>query len=315
MRTDLFGTHCALPDAPEPVFSAPFVDIERVASIVPLWPVSGPLLKGHTYIHLDKGVAGDAPVYAPARALVRTIAYYTQGGVAEYMVTFSVDCNVSFFFDHLKTLSLALSAVAPQAPASDSRASVLETQVWVEAGEQVGTTSGAGGVGAWDLGVRDMRVTNTFPNQARFETAPNLKGFLHAACPYTYYPPAQEAAYAARFGSADGRPVAGTDCRPAPREVVGSVQGMWFSTTDPSSADHAFTIAPEPGGQVRMAGKGWSLFLDGARDPATVRGAHCYAGNGRYVFLRLQNAETLDVAHGIGGCPGAFPAGYETVYR
>jgi hypothetical protein len=90
---------------------------------------------------------------------------------------------------------------------------------------------------------------------------------------------------------------------------------MWFSTTDPSSADHAFTIAPEPGGQVRMAGKGWSLFLDEARDPSTVTDAYCYAGNGQHVSLRLRDADTLDVAHGDGGCPGAFPAGHETFNR
>jgi hypothetical protein len=320
----LSGSPCAIESDPTARFTKAPTDLSLIRSILSSGTAAGGVIKPHSYLfnHHEPGegrVPVRVPVYAVADSFVNAIAYYTEGTVSEYLIFFDVTCEISFKFDHIAELAPRLLAVAPQTPSQGSHTSPVDL-LPMKAGELIGYTSGAGGIGPWDFGAYDLTFTNQFANQDRYVKG-GMTQTLHTVCPYEYFGEPLRSEMLAKIGTYSSFVVGDPTCHTTERDVLGAATGAWFDNTDISTfSDAKLSIALTEGYAVGITGVGSGLKLDKGDptwlDPDLLTTSHCYADDGRWFYIEIQaSGMQLALANGSGTCPASLPAGATIYYR
>ena len=102
--------------------------------------------------------------------------------------------------------------------------------------------------------------------------------------------------------------------------MLGAAAGAWFDIQVFEFSDVVIAIAMMPGDIVAVTGIGDDLRIDRGQptwlDPELLTSTHCYAGDGRWFFIKIQaDGMQMAIADGTGGCPGSLPAGATVYYR
>lgn len=134
-------------------------------------------------------------VKAPLDARITSGSRYIEQDELQYMFEFENDCGLKYRFDHLRTLSAKLQAVAdkfPEAKVDDSRTTEIKGNVTVVAGDIVATAVGfekspddinRRNVG-FDFGLYDTRQKNESSKDSAWVTAHQEDGdqAIYAVC-------------------------------------------------------------------------------------------------------------------------------------
>ena len=332
------GSDAGCVSNPNPVFTSHITELDNISFIIPTIVSSGNWLKNRSYLIVAEvnGSAPELPVYAPVDATLTSITNYlgkmtdrTTGqpfDLAQFDIRFQVSCEVGFMFDHVGRLVEPLASLANPEPAADTRDAAVYTALDVKAGQLLGYASGTVPAHTWDFIVTNSTVTNSFANQARYETQGELVTLLHNDCPYRYFPEGIGNEYLAFFGGWNGGVVGAGDCPGSP-DLAGTISGAWFKTPfDPSAGsffvpDWGVVVVMTPDGAVDANSGSATVrtHTDGPTsvDPKTVTTSHCYedAYASRYAFLELVSEDVLAAAFGDGTCPASLPASHTLYYR
>lgn len=319
---NLFGEACTLPSDPNIRFTEPVTDIDKISVIIPPGAAAGAVIKPHGYIG-PVSIGGEkfnSPVYAPADSWLQSIAYYrTSLGTSEYLLTFFSSCEIAWRVDHIITPVDSILAIAPGTPSDSSAGTTVPEPIFFPAGELIAHTRGSGdGFGPWDFGVYNTTVVNTFANQERYGSATNTGQSLNSVCPWDMYDEPLRSQFKALIGGNSGSGYSDAPC-PAGRDVPGALTGAWFAP-EGASDGNGFAIALAADNAVNMTGAGLDVRVSQGTptwiDPGIVTTSHCYYGGERgWAFLELQDANTLKVAGGAGGCPAALPSSHSVFVR
>ncbi|HSX34479.1 MAG TPA: hypothetical protein VLF62_02435 [Candidatus Saccharimonadales bacterium] len=134
--------------------------------------------RGKSYkVHGTFALAKSSEVKLPADATLSGLARYYEGDPAEiqYAVSFEMDCGISFYFDHLYTLSPKLQQLAnklPEPKVNDTRVNPNDAppRIKLKAGDIVATATGAHKSTRYgiDFGVVDYRQRNKISYNAQW---------------------------------------------------------------------------------------------------------------------------------------------------
>jgi hypothetical protein len=260
------------------------------------------------------------PVYAVADSFVNAIAYYgTSLGTSEYLIFFDVTCEIRFKYDHIGELAPKLMALASSTPSQGSATTRTEL-IPLMAGELIGYTSGAGGVGPWDFGAYDLTFTNQFANQERYEKG-GMKQSLHTVCPYEYFTEPQRSQMLTKIGIYSSFVVGNPTCHTTQRDVLGAASGAWFDSQNLEFSDAKLSIALTEVYEVDIAGIGSDMQVPQSGnstwlDPDLLTNSHCYSVSGRWFYIEISDeGMQLRLVEGSGSCPGSMPPGGTVYYR
>lgn len=151
------------PACPSPFTFRTPVDLSAVTSILYPGQTRGGDYKPHGGFRFDNSTDGAVTVRAPYDAHIVAASRYIESGEVQYMFEFQHNCGIVYRFDHLKTLSPALQAVAnalPEAKVDDSRTTSINPPVPVSAGDTLSTKVGISDNVFVDWGAYDLRKTN-----------------------------------------------------------------------------------------------------------------------------------------------------------
>ena len=291
-------------------FTANVTELSRISAIAPPGSPNTREIKPHSYFFVSGTAA--ISVYAPAQATLEQMAFYREQNINQYLLVFRVSPTVTFRVDHVYNPIAAIVSAGPLNPSDTTMTSPPSSAVAIAAGGSIGTTTAL----AWDFGVYDTTVTNTFANQSRY-VSNFMDNALHGVCPYNYFASALKPGYEAKFGTATGTVFAGTACGNASRDVPGALAGMWFiDGTAGGVYPSTFGIAKDSDGTVRVAGLSNMVLVATGTDPANVTTDVCYGANDQYAYFRMASATKVDVVSASGICPSTFPqTGFQTYVR
>lgn len=154
------------------------VDINNVTSIALPGTYRGKSYKVHGGFALSKS----SEVVLPSDATLSGMTRYYEGDPLElqYAVSFEMDCGISFYFDHLHTLSPKLQELANQLPepkVNDTRVNPDDAppRITMKAGEIVATETGAHQSMRYgiDFGVVDYRQRNSISSNSSWASMHN----------------------------------------------------------------------------------------------------------------------------------------------
>ena len=182
------------------------VDITRVTSILYPGQIRGGDYKPHGGFRLDNLGTNLVNVRAPLDARITLASRYLEMDEVQYLFEFENDCGLKYRFDHLKTLSSKLQAIAeklPKAKVDDSRTSRVSGKISVTAGEVVATAVGfeerpddssRPNVG-FDFGLYDTRQKNESSKDSAWVAAHEEDGdqAIYAVCWLDDWLPASDA--------------------------------------------------------------------------------------------------------------------------
>jgi len=313
---------------PLPVFTAHITDLEKVHRIVPPGSQSVDTFAEHSYIHLLPKV-GRVEVYAPIDS--ELISLFNTGGEDGVSLTFKVDDNIFYYFDHLKEPSDKIIEMTAEWSVDSNGFTYPGPEsepVPVDVGEQVGVVIGTSKSGIWDFGVYDLTQRNNVANLDRYDEYSFRRRYLTGLCPYDFYPEDMKNDYLVLFGGAGGSLVPGSTCRGPSRDVVGTAAGNWFLD---SGSDETYgpqlVIASTLAGNVRWGGVGPFTTNHDSKDgqsltapeDVTVGQSACYFdeySGTNHLSIKLLSETELGVFYGQGNCPSSFPAsGYKVYVR
>lgn len=176
-----------------PVFSRDITDLNSIIKITPPGIVtSDGVLKSHSYIWNKDGAP--VPVYAPVTMKLTSGAFYSEGNTSQYVLFFSVSCEVQIKFDHVLDPVPAIQTLFLKTPKVDSQVNLVSEPLLFPAGELIGYTSGTPQNNSWNFAVY---------NKARPMTELSMDGMeandTIANCPFDYYPLEQREVYYSLF--------------------------------------------------------------------------------------------------------------------
>ncbi len=317
------GGNCA----PLEEFASPVTDFEYIDFLISPGSHQHSVIKPHGYIILRPEVVGlnegrGVPVYAPVDSTLVSVAFYrtNKETVDEFMLTFRVNCEVTYRFDHVRTVIDEIVVQMPDQPSSTSHDFRLNPTVEFKAGDIIGWTGGTGQAHAFDFGVYNTARTNQFANPDRYVASYNFIA-LNADCGWEYFTAELRDQYIPLLGTFASGAMGRDTCRKPERDVVGTVAGAWFAPD--SGIESAFAIAAEIDGSVTMGARDFEVrvYADDPthRLPADITDLHCYEGAqmtaGTWAYLELLEDGRLAVAHGRGGCPVELPTDHEIYAR
>lgn len=137
------------------------VDLSTVESILYPGQVRGNDYKAHGGFRFNNS-SNAVTVKAPYDAVVVNGVRYYENGDLQYMFEFQVNCGIAYRFDHLKTLSSTLQAIAdnlPEPKVDDTRTTTINP-VSISKNEILATAVGQTNNTSFDWGVYDLRQTN-----------------------------------------------------------------------------------------------------------------------------------------------------------
>lgn len=165
------------PACPEPMkFDNSPVDMSHATAV--LFPGT---YRGKSYkVHGGFGFDSSQTVVMPMDGTLTGLVRYYEGNPLElqYKVDFENDCGISFYFDHLHTLSPELQKIAEQTPEPkvDDTSDVYNgPHIKMKAGGVVATETGAHKVQRYgiDFGVVDYRQRNEISKNSTWATMHN----------------------------------------------------------------------------------------------------------------------------------------------
>lgn len=121
------------------------VDVSHVISILYPGRVRGGDYKPHGGFRMDNTANNFVDVKAPLDSQITTASRYLEMDELQYLFSFKTACGLEYRFDHLRTLSAKLQAIAdklPEAKIDDSRTTEVKGKIAVIAGEIVATAVG-----------------------------------------------------------------------------------------------------------------------------------------------------------------------------
>ena len=111
-----------------------------------LWPgQSRGGFKGHGGFRFDSSNGNEITVRAPVDSHLVQASKYLEGAHEQILLFFSVPCGFFYRFDHVSGLSPKIADALKDIPAptsGDSRTTYINPPVWLEQGENVGTSVG-----------------------------------------------------------------------------------------------------------------------------------------------------------------------------
>lgn len=294
----------------------------------------GGALVGRSYVFPKSDLDGRRlELRAPAAMTLTGLGYYLPAGAPagyepEYSLLFDLGCGLSLELYHVKALAPALARSAP------ASASPSSGYLPVKGGARV--TAGAvfayyireeGRSVAFDVILHDARVSNRFPNQARYATS-NL---LHVVCPWTRYTGALRKTMLALVGTAGGTLTPEAGCGTVSRAIDGTIAGEWWltpgSVISPYRSDGDYgepmAVIEEADGTVRIGHLGGSTqdtLVSRSNptwaSPAKVTGTHCYESDagGASIAFQVVSRTSVKVAFRRAPCGAGFPEGDFRLY-
>lgn len=182
------------------------VDVTKVTSVLYPGQVRGGDYKPHGGFRVDNATDNLIDVLAPIDAKVALGSRYIEQGELQYLFEFENTCGLKYRFDHLKTLSTKLQAIAdklPEAKVDDSRTTTIREDISVKAGEIVATAVGFEKSPdnstrpnvAFDFGLYDTRKKNESSQDPSWVTAHSEDGdqAIYAVCWLDWLPDADAA--------------------------------------------------------------------------------------------------------------------------
>lgn len=187
------GTTATQSDGCSPLITP--VDVSLVTSVLYPGQVRGGDYKPHGGFRLDNATNNLVSVRAPLEARVINASRYLEQDELQYLFSFKTDCGLEYRFDHLRTLSAKLQAVADRLPAAkvdDSRTTEITGNIIVTAGEVVATAVGfekspddsSRPNVAFDFGLYDTRRKNEASEDAAWVASHQEDGdqAIYAVC-------------------------------------------------------------------------------------------------------------------------------------
>jgi hypothetical protein len=160
---------------PSPVLTHAFTDVPSIHKITPSGFWLPDVFKGHSFIWTD---GENVPVYAPVDMQFTSGAYYTEHGQDQYVLYFTISCEVSLKFDHIHEPVQAIKEALPPTPKNDTR-DVFVEPIAFKAGELIGHTRGNTPSGNWDFGLYNTAQPNSIEGISGRDRTAN--------CPFNYY--------------------------------------------------------------------------------------------------------------------------------
>lgn len=293
-----------------PVFRTHLVDLSAVSLIVPTGSISGDEIKGHAFVRFE---GASVAIHAPVD--MELTAGTWVGASNDFGLEFDINARFRFRLGHIDEVRADIAALIPRTDPSS-----LFTRIGpiaFRAGDLIGHATAAGPSEGFDVGLYDLDVENPTPNAARYRSLQDWEK-LNSVCPFAYFDSSLRGGYAARFGSIGGVAAPNAPCRTI-GDVVGGggLAGEWYLTSHPPDATYRerFAVGRDLAGlAVRVAGIAGTTDVVGAPDPQTIQDQACYAGGGRFVFIRRTSDTTADAVTAPGECPAAFPEGAHRSY-
>ncbi|GEM_PF-1208755 len=306
-----------------PQFTHTFTDLSMIDALNPIGGIGGGS-PGRSYIGVKQGM--EAPIYAPANAILRTIIYVDRGeGYGEYGIFLKVSCEVEILFDHIDKISDRIAKYAPQDPTQSSGTQGnRELNIPIQAGELLGHTNGTSLARTFDFLVSNYGKKNSFINQKRWE----WEQALYGSCPYDYFVPDLKSQYYEKLGKPSMNGFLKADgCRNPSRDIAGTLSGGWFKDDSTDKRGDYLAIAQEyntvqiatrkdglafPNQQDVVQGKN-SYFnmtdFSPKKYPSNVTPGElvCYSDNQQWAFIKLVSEAEILFAAGNGVCPSVFP--------
>lgn len=133
-------------------------------------------------MHGTFALSESSTVKLPADATLSGMVRYLEGDPAElqYKVNFEMDCGISFYFDHLRTLSPQLEELAnklPKPELNNTRVNLnnMPPRIQMKAGDIVATATGAHLLQRYgiDFGVVDYRQRNAISKNQQWASLHN----------------------------------------------------------------------------------------------------------------------------------------------
>jgi hypothetical protein len=178
-----------------PVFVHHITDINKVEMVVPPPSLIAGHLKTHSYIdtRLER-----VPVYAPVDSTFSAGTYYFEENSqrGEYMLDFSVSCDIRYRFDHITEPVESIQDALQDQPAKTSRTISVDRPIVFKAGDLIGYTTG-GKYGNWDFGVYDSSKPNYFADDPDWNTS---ETYTTGQCSFNYFTPELAQDYIDLFG-------------------------------------------------------------------------------------------------------------------
>lgn len=224
----------------------------------------------HIYLYLKKPVMKgvsegsippyETPLYAPADmwiTAIRASEHLSESPkYTDYGLEFALCKTSKGNFGHVTSISSTLTPalVAPyqqedtyKAGGKTYHAFTKETQIFVKAGEKIGTVGGRSGQNALDISFYDyMKPALIYANPARWE---NNERQLYATCAVDYFAPELKARLEAKLGgyvinkfqARTGSPI----CGEVNQDIANTAQGVWLikNTTNVYPEDPHVTLA------------------------------------------------------------------------
>ncbi len=294
----------------------------------------GGALIGRSYVFPKADLDGRRlSLRAPAAMTLAGLGYYLPSGAPpgyepEYSLLFDLGCGLALELYHVKALAPALARSAPAAASSSSAYGPVKGGARLKAGAVFAYyVREEGRSVAFDVILHDSRVSNRFPNQARYAKS-NL---LHVLCPWTRYAGAMQKTMLALVGTAGGVLTPDAGCGTVARAVDGTIAGEWWLTPGAVIPPYRFdgdygepmAVIEEADGTVRIGHLGGStqdtLVSRGNPtwlSPAKVTGTHCYESDagGASIAFQVVSKTSVKVAFRRTPCGAGFPEGDFRLY-
>lgn len=186
-----------VPDCPSPLTLQTPIDLSILTSILYPGQYRGNQYKPHGGFAFADNTNDQVTVKAPLEAVIDGGARYNQSGEVQYLFDFIHPCGLMYRFDHLRTLSLRLQAIAETfpAPTESSFTTTLRTVETVTEGEVLSTSVGFikdGNTGV-DFGVYDLRQKNKSAGDSAWAAIHSSDLEQHALCWFDLLPAADAA--------------------------------------------------------------------------------------------------------------------------
>jgi len=307
---------------PDPVFTHPFTDLSKIASIGPLGTMTGGS-PGRSYIQINDALTKEVPVYMPIDATLERLVYARRGGEntpGEYGLQFRVSCEVTFMLDHIDRVTEDIQKLAPEEPALVSNGGTYPL-VEMKAGTLLGYSDGTPQAKTWDFFVLNSAKPAKYINPKRW----TWDQAITAVCPYDYYTEELKEKHYNLLGLGGGKYpfTKAKDCGSSSKDIAGTISGGWFQGDSTDMKGKNLNIGSHAGvPQVNLREDGnktinlsdWSS----KELPETVRvgeGVCYYDGQNKYVFFKLVSEGKLLFANGAGRCPSTFPESQADVWE
>ena len=318
-------------------FTHHLFDLEKTDRIIPLGELEGGWheaeVNNMALVHIKQPGGHGTPsermnIYAPIKMPLISYSYYSYG---------DHDPSWTLIFEINKDKTLKLSALTDVSDKIKNKVGTaytkgevnLKTPILFEPGDVIGYTGVS--IHNWDILFYDKKHINKFVNQARYEKEYMGERYLTAVCPFNFYSDGMRKEYVKLMGF--NSPGQTTDCGSASRDVAGTLSGIWWLSQEGTQREEKgmftsplFIYSNSAGGTSLgyVNKKRYKIQKDNPtnKDPAKVRGGHCYellsawdnSAEG-YAYFKIVSDMEMQLAAGNTKCPNSFPSEFETYYR